>query len=148
MRKKLFQPSPKTFRYLNVFLPLVFGMLLYTFIRQDGLLNLMEKYIPFFYWLRNITYFDFVPKSPFGIFIKNQLGDLLWAYALEVSLVLSTGNLKKAAKWGGLIAIATECCQLFPFIYATFDVLDIAAQVSGVILAYIVTSNFYRHWLS
>lgn len=148
MKKIIFQAHPKKFQYLNVFLPLAFGILLYTFIRQDGLLSLMENYIPFFRWLRSTTYHVFIPQSHLGLFVKNQLGDLLWAYALEAALVLSTGNLKKSIIIGIAIAVTAECCQLFPFIYATFDVLDVLAQVAGVIFANIISRTFYSHWLT
>ena len=80
--------------------------------------------------------------------MKNQLGDLLWAYAFEVTLVLSTGNLRKALLYGIVISIAAELFQLLPIVYATFDILDIIAQVVGVILASIVSRCFYKHWLT
>lgn len=108
----------------------------------------MENYIPFFHWLRSTTYHVFIPQTHLGFFVKNQLGDLLWAYALEITLVLSTGNFKKSIIWGIAIAVASECCQLFSFIYATFDILDILAQVAGVILAHIIIRTFYSHWLT
>lgn len=148
MKKPRFEAHPSAFWYMNMLIPALFGILLYTFIRQDGLLSHMEYFSTSFRWLRSVTYHEYTPSSWFGLFVKNQLGDLLWAYALEVALVLSMGNLKKATTWGIIIAITTECCQLLPFIYATFDVLDIIAQVGGVVLASIVSKTFYKHWLT
>ena len=89
----------------------------------------------------------FRPQSWFGYFVKNQLGDLLRAYAFEVTLVLSTGNLRKALLYGIVITIAAELFQLLPIVYATFDILDIIAQAAGVALAFIVSRRFYNHWL-
>lgn len=132
---------------MNMLIPALAGILLYTFIRQDGLLSHMEYFSASFRWLRSIAYHEYAPSGWFGLFVKNQLGDLR-AYALEVALILSTGNLRKAAIWGIVIAITTECCQLFPFVYATFDVMDIVAQLVGVVLAYAVSREFYKHWLT
>ena len=84
----------------------------------------------------------FIEKHP-GAFWY-QLGDLLWAYALEITLVLSTGNLRKALLHGIVITIAAEFFQLLPVVYATFDILDIVAQVVGVALASIVSRWFYN----
>ena len=72
----------------------------------------------------------------------------MWAYAFEVTLVLSTGNLRKALLYGIVITIVAELFQLLPIVYATFDILDIIAQIVGVILASIVSRCFYKHWLT
>lgn len=146
--KVFIEKHPGVFWYMNVFLPLICGMTLYMFIHQDWLFAFAERQSSLFCWLRSITYREFRPQSWFGYFVKNQLGDLLWAYAFEVTLVLSTGNLRKALLYGIVITIAAELFQLLPIVYATFDILDIIAQVVGIILASIVSRCFYKHWLT
>ena len=116
--KVFIEKHPGVFWYMNVFLPLICGMTLYMFIHQDWLFAFAERQSSLFCWLRSITYREFRPQSWFGYFVKNQLGDLLWAYAFEVTLVLSTGNLRKALLYGIVITIAAELFQLLPIVYA------------------------------
>lgn len=140
--------NPMIFWYVNLFFPLICGITLYIFIRQDWWLIWAENHSAAFHRLRTITYREFVPKSWLGLLAKNQLGDLLWAYALEIALVLSTGNLRKAFCYGVGLTIAAECFQMFPFVYATFDVIDIIAQLIGVAIAHLVSRTFYKYWLA
>ena len=148
MKKFRLEAHPNAFWYINILLPALCGVILYTFIRQDRLLTLIENHSTFFCWIRSLLYREFTPKTCLGFFVKNQLGDLLWSYTFEITLVLSTGNLKDAIKYGIILVMAAECFQLFPFVHATFDILDIIAQVTGVILAFCVSRAFYKHWLT
>lgn len=133
------------FWYASIILPLLAGTLLYVFIHKDCLFDLAERYFPYFQRIRVLLYHEVHPKSILGRFIKYQLGDLLWAYSLECAIVLSTGNARRALYYGLFWAIATECFQLLPCVHATFDVLDIIAQITGVLIAYWVVHKFYRY---
>ena len=114
--------SIAAFWYASIALPLLAGTLLYVFIHKDGLFDLAENYCPYFQHIRVLLYHEVYPKSILGRFIKYQLGDLLWAYSLECSIDLSTGNSHKALYYGLFWAIATECFQLLPRVHATFDI--------------------------
>ena len=96
---------------------------------------------------RVLLYHEVYPKSILGRFIKYQLGDLLWAYSLECSIALSTGNSHKALYYGLFWAIVTECFQLLPRVHATFDIWDIIAQIAGVLIAYWIVQKFYHYQL-
>lgn len=136
------------FWYASIILPLLAGTLLYVFIHKDGLFDLFERYCPYFQHIRVLLYHEVHPKSILDRFIKYQLGDLLWAYSLECSIALSTGNARKALYYGLFWAIATECFQLLPCVHATFDVQDILAQIAGVLIAYWIVQKFYLYQTS
>ena len=129
---------------INIFLPLMIAFGMYMFIHQDYLFKLLEKHWPLFCQIRAITYSNFQPHGVIGCFIKYQLGDLLWAYSLEVAIVLGTGNLHKALRYGVFLAIGVECFQLFSFIHATFDIWDVIAQIVGVLIAFCTCQEYYK----
>lgn len=139
--------SIAAFWYVSIALPLLAGTLLYVFIHKDGLFDLAENYCPYFQHKRVLLYHEVYPKSILGRFIKYQLGDLLWAYSLECSIALSTGNSHKALYYGLFWATATECFQLLSCVHATFDVWDILAQITGVLIAYWIVQKFYHYQL-
>ena len=139
--------SIAAFWYVSIALPLLAGTLLYVFIHKDGLFDLAENYCPYFQHIRVLLYHEVYPKSILGRFIKYQLGDLLWAYSLECSIALSTGNSHKALYYGLFWATATECFQLLSCVHATFDVWDILAQIAGVLIAYWIVQKFYHYQL-
>ena len=139
--------SIAAFWYASIALPLLAGTLLYVFIHKDGLFDLAENYCPYFQHIRVLLYHEVYPKSILGRFIKYQLGDLLWAYSLECSIALSTGNSHKALYYGLFWATATECFQLLPRVHATFDIWDIIAQIAGVLIAYWIVQKFYHYQL-
>ena len=132
--------SIAAFWYASIALPLLAGALLYVFIHKDGLFDLAENYCPYFQHIRVLLYHEVYPKSILGRFIKYQLGDLLWAYSLECSIALSTGNSHKALYYGLFWAIVTECFQLLPRVHAI-------AHIAGVLIAYWIVQKFYHYQL-
>lgn len=144
IRKKTFD-SPRVYIFwtINIVCPLIIAISLYLVIHKDGLFDLAERLCPIFHYLRTKVYHEIHPQNVFEYFIKYQLGDLLWAYALECALILSCGNLSKALLYGMFWSSVTELFQLFPFVHATFDILDMIAQLVGVVIAYIMVCRFY-----
>lgn len=123
------------FYYANVLAAITVGTILYTCIHKDILLAFFERHFSLYRWLRSIVLVDFVPRNAFQRFVAYQAGDMLWAYAAQMSAFAAFDVRRKTVVWCMALCAISEMIQLLPFVYATFDVWDIAAEWLGAGLA-------------
>lgn len=128
----------------NAVVALLAAGILYMFIRKDPFVDILEQNFPIFRQMRTVIYHPLENKSLLGLFVKNQLGDMLWAYSLGCALIVSVGDEKRAAKQATILIVVAEFMQLLPFAKSTFDFLDILAELLGVIMAYFVARYKYK----
>lgn len=79
-------------------------------------------------------------KINYPEFVRNYMCDLLWGYALCSGLMIfSDRNQKGISVRIGLISltisVALETLQLISIVNATFDVIDIVAEATGILLS-------------
>lgn len=129
---------------INAFMALALAISIYLFIRKDWFLNFLEAHVLIFSMLRNIIYHPIQGNTFLTAFLKNQMVDSLWSYALGCALIVKYANLNRALYTGLFWAVAVELFQMLPFVYATFDFLDIVAQIIGVIIAWCVGNVIYK----
>lgn len=91
-----------------------------------------------FGFLRDILFIDVTPKTAIGQFFLNHLCDVLWAYSLSWSCNLAMRNLTTGFTVALLFCAVNEFAQLSPYIYATFDWLDLLYETLTIILATII----------
>lgn len=133
-----------TFMMCNAMVALFAACILYMFIRKDPFIDILEQSFSMVRQIRAIIYHSLESTSLLCSFVKNQLGDMLWAYSLECALIVSAGNEKRAVKKAMILIVVAEFMQLLPFANATFDFLDILAELLGVVMAYFVARYKYR----
>lgn len=128
----------------NAVVALLAAGILYVFIRDDPLVDILEENFSIFRQIRAVLYHPIESTSLLCLLVKNQLGDMLWAYSLGCALIVSAGDEKRAVKKATILIIVAEFMQLLPFARATFDFLDILAELLGVVIAYFVARYKYR----
>lgn len=128
----------------NAVVALLAAGILYMFIRNDPFVDILEENFSIFRQIRAVLYHPTESTSLLCLFVKNQLGDMLWAYSLGCALIVSAGDEKRAAKKATILIIVAEFMQLLPFAKGTFDFLDILAELLGVVIAYFVARYKYR----
>lgn len=74
-----------------------------------------------------------------ALLLKNYVCDMLWAYALTISLIWY-GQMFHQPIWKSCIisvvfAVCMELAQVLPFVVGTFDMIDIVAEMVMVGLA-------------
>lgn len=133
------------FFIVNLFWPAIIGALIYILIREDAIITIFQYHCPLIASVRSSLFHQYVPQSVFGYFFKYHLGDLLWAYALEFSIMLRVNKRIKALIIGLILSALVEFFQLLPFVYATFDVADIFYQSVGVFIAWTIIFFYDKH---
>lgn len=133
--------SDGTVMLISAFMALLLAVAIYLFLRESWLLDFLEGHVLIFSELRSIIYHPIEENAFLTAFLKYQIVDCLWAYALECTLIVKYSNMNKALHKGLFWAIAVELFQLLPFVHATFDFLDILVQIIGVVLAWYVGNS-------
>lgn len=127
----------------NAVVALLAAGILYVFIRKDPFVDILEQSFSMVRQIRAVIYHPLENKSFLCLLVKNQLGDMLWAYSLGCALIVSTGDEKRAVKKAAILIVVAEFMQLLPFAKATFDFLDILVELLGVVIAYFVARYKY-----
>lgn len=133
----------------NIYVSILIASLAYVFFYQDRYIQIYEESFPAIKYIREMIYCDILYRSSFGTSIRNHLTDFLWAYSLAWVYILHSNNYKKDLVKCCIICTILECTQLMPPFskYSTFDLIDIAIQISGVVIANIINImawNYFR----
>ena len=134
------------FYYLNSFLSLLLGIILYLVIRKDPILESYENLFPFFRMFREKVYLENIKTIPLYGFINNHLSDIFWAYSYSIILFLKSQSFIKVLFLSFLIACITEYLQLINLVFGTFDFYDILWEITSTILALSICSYFDRKY--
>lgn len=71
------------------------------------------------------------------VFLRNYAGDMLWAYALFITIAWITGDASERKLLECVIfEVILECLQKSDIIAGTFDVYDILAEALATFMAY------------
>lgn len=117
---------------IHAILPLVLGLLIYIMFRPNTMIaRLLIRVIPPF---GNFSYE--LGTGWLALLLKNYVCDMLWAYALTISLIWY-GQMFHQPIWKSCIisivfAVCMELAQLLPFVAGTFDIIDICAEMGMV----------------
>ena len=130
--------SQKTWNYLNLFIPLFIGCLVYLIFKQDKVLAEAENTIPLFGLIRSHVFIEFHPRSYIGIFFLNHFCDFLWAYSLTWACINSSYSIKSGIVQAIAFILLNEFIQLTPYICATFDWLDIVYETAAIIISTLI----------
>ena len=129
--------SVKIMYVFNIVVPLLAGVLLYLFLRDDTYIH------TFFPWFAEFK----GEKVYSNCFLRFYLPDWLWAYSLTFALTLvydKNGKLLVSI----LSGILFEVLQALRIINGTFDYLDItmyiSASLSAEVIIYIIKRRRYR----
>lgn len=120
---------------IHAILPLILGLLIYIMFRPNTMVaRLLIRVIP---PLGNISYE--LGTGWLALLLKNYVCDMLWAYALTISLIWY-GQMFHQPIWKSCIisvvfAVCMELAQVLPFVVGTFDMIDIVAEMVMVGLA-------------
>lgn len=122
--------------FLNIFLPLFIGLLIYLFFRKNTYINLFFENV--FFISLPYLYSD----SVFCRVLTSWACDILWAYSLTFSLFFCfksfINSLQITYILSVLFSIAFELLQLTSIIIGTFDVWDIILEIAAISLAVII----------
>lgn len=91
---------------------------------------------------------ELLSRQPVIVMIRNYLPDMLWGYALVLSLWLIVGNgtakLERVFLSALIFSAAVECLQLVPGVRGTFDLWDIAAEAAAEGIAVFIIKHLVR----
>ncbi len=135
--------SKKIGLVINILIPIFLGAIIYYFISPEVM---FVKIIDSGLGLKR--YFGiWTSDNLIFIFIRNYFLDMLWAYALVISLFLIIGNEKECVFSVFLIAfsfsIILELLQIIPFVRGTFDLFDIAVEFLTEGFAVIIIKKYF-----
>jgi len=120
---------------LHIILPVVAGTLIYIFFRPDTYIS------GCFSKAFGVTGPDMSEAVPdwVALICRNFLSDMLWAYALTVTVVLIMDDGGKYSVWICLIfELSMELCQKAGILSGTFDWLDIILEICASALAALI----------
>lgn len=127
---------------INVVLPILAGSLTYCFIAPDVLFlnNIYSRFVQ----TQNIS-LD-IYSNVFLKITRFYLMDYLWGYALIFALYYAFGLNKSALKYiyslAVIFSVVMEFIQLAPIVKGTFDLFDIAVEITAESLAiFIIKKN-------
>lgn len=118
-----------------MFLPLLFGCIIYLVFRQDVYVQNTADAIPPIGFLRQWLFIEYYPKSILGSFFFYNFTDFLWAYSLEWSVLLATKKKIRNTIICAIYCSIMETVQLWMPSISTFDIWDIVSQLLGVLCA-------------
>ena len=126
-----------TFLLLNILIPILIGVVIYCFISPE------VDFIKIFQSVTCIKWCRYEYKNnDLCRFIRNYLPDMLWAYSLIFSAYAVFDNKTKNLKWiiiaVSLLIVIIEILQLTKIIHGTFDIFDILAEITAVLIAVII----------
>ena len=124
---------------LNSILALFCGLFIYLTKREDTLVaHLLSS-------LRSL-----MPVIDYPAAIRNFAADFLWTYSMFFCLRLTLGD-DLCGKYNcfvflltAIVAVVIECLQLTNIFPGTFDLLDIAAELSAAAAAFVISNNIER----
>lgn len=126
--------------FLNIFIPLVLGLLLYLFTKPE---NYISLFVSQFY-----SFPTFNCSSPIMEFINNWGCDFLWAYSLSAILFELFKSFKHSWIFSSLISISLgismELLQYYNVVAGTFDVWDIIVEIIAVIVSILIIKSIFR----
>ena len=131
------------FWLLIIVLPLMIGLLVYLFFRQDSLIAQLV--------LKRIH----IPAISFGetnsivvLFIRYYLSDLMWAISLTSAMALIIGHKLRDLVIVFVIALSTEFLveflQMPRILTGSFDILDLLTEAVGSIISIIIIFFYYK----
>ena len=127
---------------LNIFIPLVIGLIIYLFCYRTTYIN--SVFTEFFGFSLPYIYFD----NAFHRFITCWACDMLWAYSLTFALYLCFQVFKSpliiTSVTSSVFAIIIELLQINNIINGTFDILDIITELLAISLAIIIMKHFEK----
>lgn len=133
MRLKYLRDNKVLLIYLII--PIVLGGLLYWLLCPDVfVVRIADSIMPI---RRNAS----ILSNPFILIIRNHLLDALWSFSLYCTLLLVLGNYKSALATALVFLVWIECLQIYDWCTGTFDVIDILAEVSALLLAFVITRD-------
>lgn len=130
------------FWLINIFIPLIIGLLLYIWLRPDVLVA--RTVIQLCPRLAEVTYSG---NSATVILIKNHMSDFLWAYSLMISVLWICEKYGIDRKKGIYICLLVDFVMegsqvINPFF--TFDCFDLITEFIGTIIACFVSGCFCK----
>jgi hypothetical protein len=132
-------PVKKKLLFLNCFLPMATGGLIYVFFKPTAYVSSVFNRIGFISRLSSITS---QTDGWFISFLKYWFCDFLWAYALAFCLLLIFENAKQKyvppILISCLLSVTIEALQGFHIISGTFDWWDLLAEFLAIAIAVII----------
>lgn len=131
--------------FLNITIPLIFGLLFYLMFRNNIIiLSYFNRiYKIEFNSIRTIANNVYLPN-----FLKYSLTDAFWMYSLSFLLfyIWRDNNClqKKITIFNILIAITFEILQLIHIISGTFDLIDILMMVIAIAISKYMFNNIMK----
>lgn len=131
--------SRRLFYWINILVPLLFGIMVYLYWRPDAYISKL---------ILNLFRISYAPERgrPAGVqrFIRYYLCDICWAYALTFSLAFWLGkdSLMEAYTISAVFALLVEILQLLPQTPGSFDILDIIVELSACTIAVLIIKSY------
>lgn len=127
----------KLFLSLNASISLFLGCLIYFFFRHDIILSNLEESFEIFSTIRQLLYIE-TDNTWFWSLLKFYIPDLLWAYSLAFCGYIGFRKHTATILLPLISCTFIETAQQLNIMHGTADVLDIAIEVLGILLAIIV----------
>ena len=128
---------------LIIAVPLIVGLAVYLIFKPSAFVS--KWLYDLFGWRQPWVH---TPLSPFWIFIRFYLCDLLWALSLTAVSQLILGTGRKQVIVSFLICVLTgtavELLQHHGIIPGTFDIWDLIVESIGSVLSIIITTTHTR----
>lgn len=120
---------------LNMILPLLLGACIYLLFRHDSwVCQVMWNHFHIRLMAPQLILTEF---PAICVFLRNYTGDMLWAYALFVTVAWVAGDASERKLLECVIfEVILECLQKCDMIAGTFDVYDILAEALAAFMAY------------
>lgn len=119
---------------LNVFAPLMIGLLIYVVARKESLIYIVVR--NYFSIDLNLNYINDIN------FLKFYLTDCLWAYAFTSSMLYvaekNNENYLTTILMVLFADVFVELIQIFDFILLSFDIFDIFVQILSSVFSIII----------
>lgn len=135
----------RKFIYINVFLSGILSIFIYILLREDNYIKILLKLFPFLINIKTFMLISINTNTILGYIIKYSLGDLLWAYALNMSLYLNFKNFLKTTIISISVCFIFELVQISNFVVGNFDLIDFFCEIIGILISnivlYIYTKN-------
>lgn len=129
----------KLFLSLNASVSMLLGCLIYLFFRHDIILSNLEESFDIFSTIRQFVYIE-TDNTWFWSFLKFYIPDLLWAYSLAFCGYIGFRKHTATILLPLVSCTFIETAQQLNIMHGTADVLDIAIEVFGILLAMTVVN--------
>lgn len=128
---------------INVIIPIAMGAIIYYLYSPEVL------FVKNINSIMGIDYQEaiFMKNNVMSQLIRNYLLDMLWAYALIMTLFFvmydNTVNVPMLLCIAVSFSIAMEILQIMPRVNGTFDLWDVAVEIIAEVIAVFIIKNYF-----